>query len=118
MAKKGSEAVGEEKGKDVTDALVMMPVVEREECQENPIVVAEKEEQMKIINGKGKAWDVKSGKDVQPPSLYPTIPSSVGPAAPRDKKLKEALRLKWTRGATTTKDEEITRNLTNDALNQ
>ncbi|GAB2278795.1 hypothetical protein Dimus_013468 [Dionaea muscipula] len=120
--------------------MAVVPVVEREERQEKPSEVAEKEEQVKNIKGKGKVGDVKSEKDALPLFLHSTILSSAGPAAPKvlsystpkwhillypsmlqpgqHKKLKEALRLEWTRGATTTKDEEISRNLTDDALNQ
>ncbi|GAB2270845.1 hypothetical protein Dimus_005709, partial [Dionaea muscipula] len=83
VAKKRSEAIGEESGKDVTDAMAVIPVEMMEERREKPVAVAEKEEHGKKINGKGKVGDGKSGKDVLPPSLHPIIPSSARLAAPQ-----------------------------------
>ncbi|GAB2292669.1 hypothetical protein Dimus_026906, partial [Dionaea muscipula] len=44
VATKGYEAVAEEKGKDATDSMVVIPVVERDDHQEKLAVVAEKED--------------------------------------------------------------------------
>ncbi|GAB2279209.1 hypothetical protein Dimus_013859 [Dionaea muscipula] len=102
---------GASKGKKVTDAMAVVPIVEKEDHNKK---IKDK--------GKVKVGEEKSGKVGLSPSVLPTD-SSVAPAAAQplaystpqrhilpyhgvlqaaqDKAMQEALRLEWTRGAMT-----------------